>query len=155
MLIVDPWQSSVCFIRSGVTQCTLLMVLYLDEMCQCGLQAVLWSHIGTLIHRLAAAPRSTTPLFFPSRCSTGTPRSCCPRIRWCGAGGFQEQGQCFFISLSCSIPTVVFYSFPFLFFLSIGWCCGPGVFGLIRCISLSLRFALPTFFNNSNIRIWG
>ena len=26
-LIVDPWQSCVCFIRSGVTQCTLLMVL--------------------------------------------------------------------------------------------------------------------------------
>ena len=23
-LIVDPWQSSVCFIRSGVTRCTLL-----------------------------------------------------------------------------------------------------------------------------------
>ena len=23
-LIVDPWQSCVCFIRSGVTQCTLL-----------------------------------------------------------------------------------------------------------------------------------
>ena len=24
------------------------MVLYLDHMCQCGLHAVLWSHIGTL-----------------------------------------------------------------------------------------------------------
>ena len=24
LLIVDPWQSCVCFIRSGVTQCTLL-----------------------------------------------------------------------------------------------------------------------------------
>ena len=28
-LIVDPWQSCVCFIRSGVTRCTLLMVLSL------------------------------------------------------------------------------------------------------------------------------
>ena len=28
-LIVDPWQSCVCFIRSGVTRFTLLMVLYL------------------------------------------------------------------------------------------------------------------------------
>ena len=34
LLIVDLWQSFVCFIRSGVTQCTLLMVLYLDRMCQ-------------------------------------------------------------------------------------------------------------------------
>ena len=29
LLIIDPWQSCVCFIRSGVTRCTLLMVLYL------------------------------------------------------------------------------------------------------------------------------
>ena len=29
------------------------MVLYLDRMCQRGLHAVLWSHIGTLMHRLA------------------------------------------------------------------------------------------------------
>ena len=36
----------VCFIRSGVTRCTLLMVLYLDRMCHCWLHAVLWSHIG-------------------------------------------------------------------------------------------------------------
>ena len=28
-LIVDQWQSCVCFIRSGVTPCTLLIVLYL------------------------------------------------------------------------------------------------------------------------------
>ena len=49
ILIVDPWQSCVCFIRSGVTRCTfLIMVIYLDRMCQCGLHAVLWSHIGTL-----------------------------------------------------------------------------------------------------------
>ena len=31
--------------RSGVTRCTLFMVLYLDHMCQCGWHAVLWSHI--------------------------------------------------------------------------------------------------------------
>ena len=51
---VDPWQSCVCFIRSGVTQCPLLMVLYLNRMCQRGLHAVHWSHIGILMHRLAA-----------------------------------------------------------------------------------------------------
>ena len=67
-LIVDPWQSCVCFIRSGVNQCTILMMLYLDRMCQRGLHAVLWSHIGTLMHRLAAEPCCTAELLFPSRC---------------------------------------------------------------------------------------
>ena len=71
-LIVDKWQSCVCFIRSGVTRCTLLMVLYLDRMCQCGLHAVLWSHIGTLMHRLAAEPCSTAGLLLTSRCPFGT-----------------------------------------------------------------------------------
>ena len=71
-LTVDPWQSCVCFIRSGVTRCTLLMVLYLDRMCQYGLHEVLWSHIGTLTHRLAAEPCSTAGLLFPSRCPSGT-----------------------------------------------------------------------------------
>ena len=32
-----------------------------------------------------------------------------PRFGWCGTGGFQEQGKCVFIVLSCSIPTIVFY----------------------------------------------
>ena len=71
-LIVDPWQSCICFIKSGVTRCTLLMVLYLDRMCQHGLHAVLWSHIGTLMHRLAAGPCSTAGLLYPSRCPSGT-----------------------------------------------------------------------------------
>ena len=60
------------FMRSGVTRCTLLMVLYLDRMCQCGLHAVLWSHIGTLLHRLAAEPGSRAGLLFHSRCPSGT-----------------------------------------------------------------------------------
>ena len=67
-----PWQSCACFIRSGVTLCTLLMVLYQDRMCQRGLHAVLWSHIGTLMRRLAAEPCSTAGLLFPSRCPSGT-----------------------------------------------------------------------------------
>ena len=72
LLIVDPWQSIVCFMRSGATPCTLLMVLYLDRMCQRGLHAVLWSHFGTLMHRLAAEHRSTEGLLFASRCTSGT-----------------------------------------------------------------------------------
>ena len=128
-LIVDPSQSCVCFIRSGVTRCTLLMVLYLDHTCQCGLHAVLWSHIGTLMHRLAAEPCSTAGLLFPSRCLSGTilltPFSMVWDWRVSRAG-----------------PMLLYW--PKL----IGWYCGAGVFGLIWCTALSLSLALPTFFNN-------
>ena len=34
-------------------------VTHLDRLCQCWLHAVLWSHICTLMHRLAAEPCST------------------------------------------------------------------------------------------------
>ena len=71
-LIVDPWQSCVCFIRSGVTRCTLLMVLSLDCMCQRGLHVVLWLRIGTLMHSLTAEPCSTAGLLFSFRCPSGT-----------------------------------------------------------------------------------
>ena len=54
------------------TRCTLFMVLYLDRMSQRGLHAVLWSHIGTLMHRLAADPCGTAGLLFPSLCPSGT-----------------------------------------------------------------------------------
>ena len=36
LLIVDLWQYCVCCIRSGVTRCTLFMVLYLYRICKCG-----------------------------------------------------------------------------------------------------------------------
>ena len=72
IVFIDPWQSCVCFIRYGVTRCTLLIMLYLDRVCQCGLHAVFWPHIGTLMHRLAVEPRSTAGLLFPSRCPSGT-----------------------------------------------------------------------------------
>ena len=54
------------------------------------------------------------------------------RVRWCETGGFQEQGQCLFIGLAARS---LFFSccFPFLFFHSMGWCCGVGVSGLIGC----------------------
>ena len=72
-------------------------------------RGALVAHRGTLVHRLAAEYCSTAELLFPSRCSSGT--ILLTRIRWCGTGGFQEHGQCFFIGLSCSIPTIVFYFF--------------------------------------------
>ena len=143
LLIVDPWQSFVYFIRSGVERSTLLMVLYLDPMCQCGFHSVLWSHIGTLMHRLAAEPRSTAKLLFPSPCPCGmillTPYSMVSD--WL----VSRAGPMLFYWPRCSIPSIIFYSFSLLFFLSTGWYCGAGVFGLIGCISLSVSLALPSF----------
>ena len=109
LLIVDPWQYCICCTRSGATRCILLMVLFLDRMCQCGLHSVLWSHIGSLMRFLAAEHRSTAGLLFLSRCQSGTILQTPYSMVWdCG---FQEQGRCFFIGLSCSIPTIVFYYF--------------------------------------------
>ena len=88
---------------------SLLMVLYLDRMCQCGLHAVLWSHIGALMHRLAAEPCSTARLLFSSRCPSGTILLTLYSMVW--DWRVSRAGQCFFICLSCPIPTIVFYSF--------------------------------------------
>ena len=53
-------------------RCTRLMMRYLDRICQWGLHAVLWSHIGILLRHLAAEPRSTAGLLFHSQCPSGT-----------------------------------------------------------------------------------
>ena len=70
--IVDLWQYYACCTRSDVNRCTLFLVLYLGRMCQSGLQVVLWPHIGFLMHLLAAEPRSTAGLLFPSQYLSGT-----------------------------------------------------------------------------------
>ena len=69
---VDLWQYYVCCTRSGVTRCTLFMVLFLCRMCRCGLHAAMWCHIGTLMRRLAAEPRSIAGLLFPLQYLCGT-----------------------------------------------------------------------------------
>ena len=107
--IVDPWQSCVSFIRSAVIRCTLLMVIYLDHMCQCGLHAVLWSHIGTLMHRFAAEPHSTAGLLFHSRCPSGTILLTPYSMVW--DWRVSRAGPMLFFVLSCFIPTIIFYSF--------------------------------------------
>ena len=112
ILIVDPWQSSVCFIRSGVTRCTLFMVLSLDRMCQHGLHAVLWSHIGTLMHRLAAEPCNIAGLLFPFRCPSGTILLTQFSMVWDWRVS-RAGPMFFFIGLSCSISTILFYSLSF------------------------------------------
>ena len=107
-LIVDPWQSCVCFIRSGVIRCTLLMVLSLDRMCQRRLHVVLLLHIGTLMHSLAAEPCSTAGLLFPFRCPSGTILLAPFSMVW--DWRVSKAGPILLYWLSCSIPTIVFYS---------------------------------------------
>ena len=148
LLIVDTWQSFVCFIRSGVKRCTLLMVLYLDPMCQCGFHAVLWSHIGTLMHRLAAEPRSTAGLLFPSRCPCGMILLIPYSMVW--DWRVSRARPMLFYWPKMLLP---FYNLLLFFPSLLSVYCGAGVFGLIGCISLSLRLALPTFFNNNNNNI--
>ena len=143
LLIVDPWQYCVCFIRSGAARYTLLMVLFLDRMCQCGLHAVLWSDIGSLMRFLAAEPRSTTGPLFPSQCSSGTILLAMCSMVW--DWRVSKAGLILFYWPKRSIPTIVFYYFPLSLFFSIGWYCGVGIFGLIGCISLSLSLELWTF----------
>ena len=147
-LIIDPWQSCVCFIRSGVTQCTLLMVLSLDPICQHGLHAVLWLHIGTLMHSLAAEPCSTVGLLFPFRYPSGTILLAPFSMVWDWRVSRAGPMLLYWPKLLYSYYSLLL-SFPFSSFC-IGWYCGAGVFGLIGCISLSPSLALLTFLNNYN-----
>ena len=153
LLIGDSWQSFVCFTRSGVKRCTLLMVLYLDRMCQCGLHAVLWLHIGTLMHRLAAEPSSTAGLLFPSRCPCGmillTPYSMVPwdwRVSRAGPMFFNWPNMLYpFYNLLLFFPSLLSAYRLVLW----GW----GLRTDRVYITLSLSLALPTFFNNNNINL--
>ena len=133
----------------SMTRCTHLMMLYLDRMSQCGLHAVNWSHLGILMRRLAAEPRSIAGLLFPSQCPSGTILLTQYSLVWDWRVSWAA--QCFFIGLVCSISTVVFYYFYLpLLSVYIGWYCGAGVFRLIGFIPLFLNLALPTSFNNNN-----
>ena len=145
-LIVDPWQSSVCFIKSGVTRCTLLMVLYLARMCQRGLHAVLWSHIGTLMHCRTLKYSRT---FIPFSVSLWNELAN-PVFDGVGRAGFKSRANACVLALAALSLLLSSTLFPCLFFLSIGWYYRAGVFGLIGCLSLSLSLALPTFFNNNS-----
>ena len=94
-----------------------------------------------VVHRYAyAPPRCWTlqhrwTLIPPRRISVE--RTCWPCIRWCGTDGYQENGQCFCIGLSCLL-LFIYYCFFVLFFLYKGCCFGALVVGLIgsRCIDL-------------------
>ena len=116
------------------------MVLYLDRMCQRGLHAVIWPRCRTLQY-------SRTFISFSVSLWNGLAN---PVFRWCETGGLQEQGQCFSIGLSCSIPTIILYSLSlslFSVYRLVLW-----GFGLRtdRVYIISPSLALPTFFNNNN-----
>ena len=123
-LIVDLWQSCVRFIRSGITRCTLLIVLSLYRMCQRGFHALLWSHIGTLMHRLAAEPCITAGLLFPSRCPSGTILLTPFSMVWDWFRWFQEQGQCFFAP-KLLYPYYI-YMHIYIYTTILPWSCTDG-----------------------------
>ena len=68
--------------------------------------------------------------YAPPRCRTSQYRG--TFIPWSVSLWNEEQGQCLFIGLAAR-SLFVSYCFPFLFFHSMGWCCGVGGFGLIGC----------------------
>ena len=127
------------------------MVLYLDRMCQQGLYAVLWWHIGTLMHRLPAEPCSTARLLFTSRCPSGTILLIPYSMVW--DWRVSRAGPMLFIGLSYSIPTIVFYSFS-LSLLSVyrlvlwGW----GLWTDRVYITFS-QPCTPAFFNHNTNKI--
>ena len=119
------------------TLCTLSMVPYMYPMCQCGLHAVLWSHIGIFMLILAAEPRSTAGLLFPSQCLCGTILPTVYAIVW--DWPVSRAGPMLLHWPKLLDPFLSPICVPFLIFLYIGWNCGAGVFGLIwYCVSLSL-----------------
>ena len=105
---------------------------------------------GALVaHRYTYTPPSCRTsqyhrLLFPSQCPSGmillTP---CSRVH---DAGFKSRANAFFYWPRLLYPHYSLLLFFPLFFLSIGWYCGAGVFGLIGCILLSLSLALPTSF---------
>ena len=65
-------------------------------------------------------------------------RSRWPSIRWCGTGGFQEQGKFFFWGLSCSMPFCLL-----LFYLFSSFCAQVGIVGLESLNWYGVNHALP------------
>ena len=66
------------------------MVLYLDRICQCGLLAVLWSHIGSLMRFLAAGPYSLSVCLWNDLAS--------PVFDGVGLAGFKSRANAFLLA---------------------------------------------------------
>ena len=96
---------------------------------------------------LAAEPLNIAGLLFSCECLCGTilVTPCSMVWDW----RVSRSGPMLFYWPCCSL-TFCLLQFPFLFFHSLGWCCGVEVFGLIGCSSLSPSLTLPTFHNKNN-----
>ena len=110
LLNVDPWQSCECFMRSGLTQCTLL------NGALPGPYVPVRVTRGALVaHRyINAPPRCRTSqysrTFIPLSVSLYNDLAN-PVFDAVGLAQCFLHCQCFFIGPSCSIHTIVFYSF--------------------------------------------
>ena len=122
------------------------MVFYLCRMCQCGLHEVLLSQICIYLCT-SSLLNLAVPQGLYSTLSVPVERSCWQCIRWCGTGGFQEHGQCFFIGISFLIPFRLVFSVSLLSVCGmVLWGCV--VFSLIGCKSLTASLALQISFIN-------
>ena len=74
------------------------MMLYLDRICQSWLHAVIWLHIGTLMRRLAAEPRSTKKLLFLSQCPIAWNDLADPVFDGVRLAGFKSRANAFWLA---------------------------------------------------------
>ena len=122
-------------IRSGVTRCTILMVLYFCRMCRCGLYAVPWSHIGILMRFIAAEPCSTAGHLSPLSVSQWNDLAD-PVFDGVGLAGFKTRANALFIGPTCLRPLcLLLFSISLLSFSRLllwGW-------GLIYLFTYTLK----------------
>ena len=131
--IIDLWQHYVWCLRSGVTRCTFFMMRSLCRMCQCGLHAVRWSHIGIRMLLLTSEPRSTAGLPFLSPYLWGTILLILYSMM-CDLQVLRARPMFFYwLKLLAPFLSSTVSSFSSFY----GWCCGTEIFGLIGCKSLS------------------
>ena len=91
---------------------------------QCGLHVVLWSHIGILMHLIAAEPRSTSRTFIPISVSLWNDLAdqVCDVVR---LAGIKSKANVFFMCIGCSQHICLFLLshsiLSFYEFLLWGW----------------------------------
>ena len=83
------------------------MMFYLYRMCQCGLHAVLRSHMSLYLCASSVHKYISFPL------SVSVERSFRSCIRWGGTGGYQEQRQCIFIGQQSIVGCFTEFVFQF------------------------------------------
>ena len=115
--LLDRAVSGARFLTDGVFECDIshcrsVAVLCMLYKIRCASMGYMWCSGRTLVHLCTTMLQNlAVQQDFYSLFGVPLERSCKPHVLWCGTNRLQEQGQCFFIDLSCSIPTIVFYSF--------------------------------------------